>query len=117
MPTLTLGRNQTVSVAGVTTGVREIDVDISSNTANITSFDEGWETTLVLSRDVSLRLTALHKEVYDAVWPKFATHPPQPFVISVGGLQIKVVATGIKVKSPIDGVVSYDMDFKAWSKA
>jgi hypothetical protein len=116
MPTLTLGRNQTVSVAGVTTGVREIDVDISSKTHDVTSFDDPWETTLVLSRDIAVRLTALHKEVYDAVWPKYAQHPPQPFTISVGGLSMKVVATDIKMKSPVDGVVSWDMEFRAWSK-
>lgn len=117
MPTYHLGRDQRVTVGGVTTGVREIDLEVSSRSARITGWDEPWETTLVLSREVKVTLTALTKDVFDVVWPKFNAHPPQPLDISITNVgTVKVVPTSVKVGAPIGGLLTWDMEFASWSK-
>lgn len=117
MPSYYLGRDQTVTVDNVMAGVREIELEVASKSTNVTAFDEEWETTLVLSRRVRVRLTALTKDVFDVVWPKFNSHPPQTLSISITNVgTVTVVPVSVTAGVPINGLLTWDMEFASWSK-
>lgn len=117
MPTIRLGRDQTLSLDGVAlAGVREVDLSLDYQTADVTAFDHGFASTLPIREDCTLRMLIYHQEDYDRVKGKLNVHPPVGVTISVSNVgSAKFVPVGVKITQPIDGVMAYDVTFKYWN--
>lgn len=117
MGTIRLGRDQTLSLDGTAlAGVREVDISIDYQTADVTSFEHQFASTLPVREDCTLRMLIYHQEDYDRVQAKLNQHPPQPVTIAVGNVgSAKFVPTAVKIAQPIDGVMAWDVTFKYWN--
>ena len=117
MPSIVLGRNQTLSIDGtVLEGVREIDISIDTRTQDVTAWNHDWASTLVMAADVTIGFKLLWSENYSAIGAKFNQHPPQPLTVDISNAgSAKFLPTNVKLGMPIDGVMSWDVTLKLWN--
>lgn len=117
MPTILLGRDQTLTIDGVVAeGTREVDVDISTKDCKVTSFEHAWESTLTLTREATLKVLIYGQEVYDAFASKFNAFPPQPVTIAISNVGTgKFLQQSVRIVQPIDGVMAWEVTFKNWN--
>lgn len=119
MPTIVLGRDQTLSIDGtIAEGTRELEATISTKTHDASGPWNEWSSTLVVSADASIRITIYGYEVYETVMAKFNKHPPQSLSLSVSGFgNGPFVVTDVQARQPINGVCSWDVTLKLWTYA
>lgn len=122
MPTLNkirLGRDQVLTLDGVVLeGVREVDVELDSRTVDITPWDGQYASTLPLVLDATLRLLIYWTEDYQKVASKFHKFPPQPVMLGISSVAtIRCLPVNVKVVEPINGVVAWEVTFRAYSYA
>lgn len=117
MPTIVLGRDQTLSIDGTTAeGTRELEVSISTKTHDASGPWDKWSSTLVVSADASVRITIYGSEVYDTVMAKFNQHPPQRLQLNISGVgDAPFVVTDVQARQPINSVCSWDVTLKLWT--
>jgi hypothetical protein len=117
MPTYVLGRDQTVSIDGsLSTGTREVEVDIAGRTMDLTGVDHYTSSTLVLGMDVTAKLLVYDPDIYSSLVSKMVSFPPQTVALDISGAgQGKFVIEKIAAKQPIDGVSSWEITFKIWN--
>lgn len=117
MAKVKLGREQTLTLDGAPlVGVREVDISLDYQTADVTSFEHRFVSTLPIREDCTLRMLIYHQEDYDRVQAKLNQHPPQPVTIQVSNVgQAKFVPTAVKIAQPIDGVMAWDVTLKYWN--
>ena len=117
MPTIALGRDQTLSVDGVTaTGTRELDVSVSTQTRDLTHPSHRWTSQLVLRADVSVKILVYGTELASSLLAKFNQHPTSRVSLNISGIGTGYfVITDWSAKQPIDGVCSWEITLKNWA--
>ncbi len=117
MPTIRLGRDQTLTLDGSPLeGTRDFDYSIDMATEDVTPWHAPWASTLPISGDVSFRLLIYGAEDYARVASKINRHPVEPMELSIsGGVAMRVVPVGVRGVIPIAGVVAWECTFKLWS--
>lgn len=117
MPTIILGRDQTLTIDGTTAeGTREVDVDVAAKDCKVTSWEHDWESTLTLTREATLKVLIYGQEVYDSFSSKFNAFPPQPVTIAISNVGSgKFVQQSVRITQPIDGVMAWEVTFKSWN--
>ncbi|MBU6222271.1 MAG: hypothetical protein KGR24_05905 [Planctomycetes bacterium] len=114
MTRVILGRNQAVTINGATVeGTRDIDVDVGGKTFDITSWQDGLSSTLVLSADVTMKVLIYWAENFSTFANRFNQHPQQPFNLGITGVGTwRVVATNVGIKSSVTGNVAWEVTCK-----
>lgn len=114
MTRVILGRNQSVTIDGSTVeGTRDIDVDVGGKSFDITSWQDRFSSTLVVSTDVTMKVLIYWAENFDLFAGKFNQHPPQPFNLGISGVGTwRVVPTNIGIKSSVTGNVAWEVTCK-----
>lgn len=117
MPTILLGRNQTLSLDGsVLEGTREIDIDVQSKTVDVTGWDHVLASTLTLSQDITIKLVVYGQEDHLRINSGLSVEPPQPMNISVSNLgSADFVPVSVRITPSITGVVAWEWTFKSWN--
>lgn len=118
MATVRLGRDQTISLDGVVLeGTREFDIDIDMATHDVTSWWHGWKSTLPIAGDVTIRLLIYWGDTYgNNIADKLNQHPPERMDMSITNVGVApCVPTKVTVKTPIDGVMAWDVTLKLWT--
>lgn len=120
MPTNTtkikLGRDQELRLDGeILEGVRELDLDVTSKTMDVTSWKDSLASTLVVAADVSIRVLIYWLKDYQRIEAKYLLHPPEAMSMSISNFgTFRVVPEKIRGGQPINGVVSWEVTFKTF---
>jgi hypothetical protein len=118
VPTVRLGRDQQISLDGVVLeGTREFDFDIDMQTHDVTSWWHGWKSTLPVAADVTIRLLIYWGDTYGTnIGSKLNKHPPERMDMSITNVGFApCVPTKVSIKTPIDGVMAWDVTMKLWT--
>lgn len=117
MPTVVLGRDQVLTLDGVTLeGVREIDLDYEMQTQDVTAWWHAFKSTLPVLADVSAKVLIFWKENYDDFADKLNRHPPEPMTLGISNAwTADFVPVSVRVVQPINGVVAWEVSLKLWT--
>lgn len=116
MPTIVLGRNQSLTLDGAPlNGVREVDVDIDATSIDVTPWNARWRSHLPIVGDATLRILIYHQETWNTLATKIVQLPPVPMTLSVSNaFDWRVLVSTVKVVQPINGVVAWEITFKPY---
>jgi hypothetical protein len=111
-----LGHNQTLRVNDTALqGVREVDVEMSTRTIDITGWNHKYASTLPTVIDASLTVTLYYPNEVGQFWTNLRTHPKEPMTLQIDGLvRGPFVVSGIKIGCPMGGVVPHEVTFKQY---
>lgn len=114
MPTVKLGRDQTISLDGnVLEGTREFDIDIDMKSMEVTSWDHDAASTLPLSLDATVKLLIYWGEDYADISGKLNKHPPEPMTLAISNVgTVRCVPTKVAIKGPISGVLAWEVTLR-----
>jgi len=111
MTRVVLARNQQVTLNGsVLEGTRDVDIEASTRTHDVTSWEHSGTSTLVTGADFTVKFLIYWQENFRSLVANFNSQPPVPMDLSIGGAgSVKVVPTNIAIKQPIGGVVAWEV--------
>jgi hypothetical protein len=117
MAQVKLGKDQQISLDGVPLeGARDIELDLSLRTTEVTSWEHQWASTLQTHIDCSIKLVLYWKEDYARIKPKLTEHPVVPLQLSVANVfSFYVVPVAVKIVCPLDGVLAWEVTLKMHS--
>ncbi len=116
MPTVLLGRDQTMLLDGVAlVGTREFEVAIDGREFDATAWNGSWSSTLVLSANAAIKVLIYWKDNFQPFFAKFNKHPPQPMQLSISNSVFGTfVPAQIRIVTPLVGVVAWEVTLKHW---
>lgn len=111
-----LGRDQVLTLDGkVLEGVREVDLDVSTKTVDVTSWVSFNASTLPIVSDATIRLLIYWKEDWDKLSDKINQHPPKPVTLGISNAYtIRCIPSGVKIMQPIAGVLAWEVTLKPY---
>lgn len=117
MAKVKLGKDQTISIDGATLeGTREVDIDYTLKTTEITSWDHQWASTLGTTLDATIKLTIYWKEDYDTLHTKLTAHPPAPLAVAISNVgTIYCLPTAVRIVQPMSGVLAWEVTLQMHS--
>lgn len=119
MPTtrVTLGHSKQFYIDGqAVEGARDLQVDVSSRTVDVTGVNASWASTLTTSVDVSVTATLYFGDEVPQLRQNLMAHPRVPMTLSVPNVfSGTFVVTDVRIGVPMGNVIAYDVTFKLWS--
>lgn len=119
MPTtrVTLGHSKQFYIDGqAVEGARDLQVDVSSRTVDVTGVNASWASTLTTSVDVSVTATLYFGDEVPQLRQNLMAHPRVPLTLLVPNVfSGTFVVTDVRIGVPMGNVIAYDVTFKLWS--
>lgn len=117
MANVKLGKDQTISLDGQPLeGTREVEIDYTLKTTEITSWDHQYASTLGTSFDCTIKLTIYWGDDYDLLHEKLTEHPPSPIALAISNVgTIYCVPTAVRIVQPINGVLAWEVTLQSHS--
>jgi len=112
-----LGHKQVLTVDGVALeGVRELDLDVSTRSVEVTGWASPWASYLPAVIDPSLTVTLYYPEEMNVFWTNLKSPVKSALTIAVSGLfSGRFVVSGIAVGCPMGGVVPHQVTLKQFA--
>ncbi len=117
MAKVKLGKDQTLSIDGTPLqGTREVDVDLSLKTTEVTSWDHQYASTLGTAIDGTIKLTIYWSDDYAIIRPKLFAHPPVPVRVDITNVGfLYCLPTSVRIVQPINGVLAWEVTMQMHS--
>lgn len=112
-----LGKDQTLSLDGAPLeGVRDVDISVDMQEADITSFEHSISSTLPVRESRTVNLIIYHEADWLKIKDNVAQQPPKSLKLAISAWDVgDFVPTSYRVKQPINGVVAWEVTLKSFN--